>query len=67
MPWKGRGHIDINIKDEPQQVMIDLSDTGKGISPGNMCRRVFDPGIYDKKKGLGSWTYFVKTNHGNLS
>jgi signal transduction histidine kinase len=49
---EGKGTIDIRIKDEPQQVIIDLSDTGKGISPGNM-RRVFDPGFTTKKRGWG--------------
>jgi signal transduction histidine kinase len=49
---EGKGSIDVKIKDEPQQVIIDLSDTGKGISPGNI-RRVFDPGFTTKKRGWG--------------
>jgi signal transduction histidine kinase len=49
---EGRGHIDLNIKDETQQVIIDVSDNGKGISPGNI-RRVFDPGFTTKKRGWG--------------
>ena len=28
---EGRGHINIIIKDESQQVIIDVTDTGKGI------------------------------------
>ena len=49
---EGKGHIDVNIKDERQQVMIDISDTGKGISAGHL-RRVFDPGFTTKKRGWG--------------
>jgi signal transduction histidine kinase len=49
---EGKGNIDIKIKDEPQQVIIDLSDTGKGISSGYI-RRVFDPGFTTKKRGWG--------------
>jgi signal transduction histidine kinase len=49
---EGKGHIDINIKDEVKQVMIDVSDTGRGILPGNV-RRVFDPGFTTKKRGWG--------------
>jgi len=49
---EGKGNIEIKIKDEPQQVVIDLSDTGKGISPGYV-RRVFDPGFTTKKRGWG--------------
>jgi signal transduction histidine kinase len=49
---EGKGIIEVKIKDEPQQVFIDLSDTGKGISPGNI-HRVFDPGFTTKKRGWG--------------
>jgi signal transduction histidine kinase len=49
---EGKGHIDINMKDEPQQVIIDINDTGKGISSANI-RRVFDPGFTTKKRGWG--------------
>jgi signal transduction histidine kinase len=49
---EGRGIIEVKIKDEQQQVIIDVSDTGKGISPGNVYR-VFDPGFTTKKRGWG--------------
>jgi signal transduction histidine kinase len=49
---EGKGHVDINMKDEPQQVIIDINDTGKGISSANI-RRVFDPGFTTKKRGWG--------------
>src|SRR5580704_9680814 len=49
---EGKGNIEVKIKDEPQDVIIDISDTGKGISPGNI-HRVFDPGFTTKKRGWG--------------
>jgi signal transduction histidine kinase len=49
---EGKGQIDIRMRDEPEQVVIDVSDTGKGISTGNI-RRVFDPGFTTKKRGWG--------------
>jgi signal transduction histidine kinase len=49
---EGRGNIDIKIKDEPQQVIIDVSDSGKGILTAYI-RRVFDPGFTTKKRGWG--------------
>ena len=62
---EGKGIIEVKIKDEPQQVLIDLSDTGKGISPGNIDRG-FYPGFTTKKE-VGVSTFFVQTYHGNLS
>ncbi len=49
---EGQGSIDINIKNEPTQVVIDLSDTGKGISKKNIAN-VFKPGFTTKKRGWG--------------
>jgi signal transduction histidine kinase len=49
---EGRGQIDVEIKDEEQQVVIDVHDSGKGISASNI-RRVFDPGFTTKKRGWG--------------
>jgi signal transduction histidine kinase len=49
---EGRGHIDLQIRDEEQKVVIDVQDSGKGISASNV-RRVFDPGFTTKKRGWG--------------
>ena len=49
---EGKGIIDIRIKDELKQVVIDVSDNGRGISAVNV-RRVFDPGFTTKKRGWG--------------
>lgn len=48
----GKGSISISIKDETTQVMIDISDTGKGISKQNLAN-VFKPGFTSKKRGWG--------------
>lgn len=49
---EGKGSISIGIKDETTQVMIDISDTGKGISKQNIAN-VFKPGFTTKKRGWG--------------
>ena len=49
---EGKGHIDVQIRDEEEKVVIDVQDTGKGISAANI-RRVFDPGFTTKKRGWG--------------
>lgn len=49
---EGKGSISISIKDETTQVMIDISDTGKGISKQNIAN-VFKPGFTTKKRGWG--------------
>ncbi|HEY4155754.1 MAG TPA: HAMP domain-containing sensor histidine kinase [Puia sp.] len=49
---EGKGKISVDIKNESQQVIIDVTDTGKGISPSNI-RRVFNPGFTTKKRGWG--------------
>lgn len=48
----GRGSITVQIKNEPTQVVIDLTDTGKGISKKNIPN-VFKPGFTTKKRGWG--------------
>jgi signal transduction histidine kinase len=49
---EGRGHIEVQIRNELQKVVIDVQDSGKGISTANI-RRVFDPGFTTKKRGWG--------------
>lgn len=48
----GKGRINITIKNEITQVLIDVSDTGKGISKQN-TKKVFLPGFTTKKRGWG--------------
>jgi signal transduction histidine kinase len=49
---EGRGSIRIDIRDLQDQVNIDVTDTGKGISKQNIPK-VFNPGFTTKKRGWG--------------
>lgn len=49
---EGKGSINVTIIDEADAVMIDVSDTGKGISRKNI-NKVFKPGFTTKKRGWG--------------
>ena len=49
---EGRGSITVHIQDNASQVLIDVADTGKGISKNNILK-VFDPGFTTKKRGWG--------------
>lgn len=48
----GHGSIAVQIRNEAAQVIIDVSDTGKGISKKNIPN-VFKPGFTTKKRGWG--------------
>ncbi|MFD2571703.1 sensor histidine kinase [Spirosoma soli] len=50
---KGTGELRLNMVPLPhQEVAIDITDTGKGISKANM-QKVFSPGFSTKKRGWG--------------
>jgi len=49
---EGKGAITVDIKEEKKEVIIDVTDTGKGISKQNIGR-VFKPGFTTKKRGWG--------------
>jgi signal transduction histidine kinase len=49
---EGKGQITIDITSTPRTVLIDVSDTGKGISAQHI-RKVFKPGFTTKKRGWG--------------
>jgi signal transduction histidine kinase len=49
---EGKGSINIDIQDQPENVLIDVCDTGKGISKHNLGK-VFNPGFTTKKRGWG--------------
>ncbi|MEY2916848.1 MAG: hypothetical protein RIS73_562 [Bacteroidota bacterium] len=48
----GKGSIGIIIKNETSNIIIDVTDTGKGISKQNISN-VFKPGFTTKKRGWG--------------
>jgi signal transduction histidine kinase len=48
----GQGKITISLYEEKKSVIIDLSDTGKGI-PKTHFKAIFNPGYTSKKRGWG--------------
>lgn len=48
----GKGKISVNMYQTGQQVIIDVTDTGKGISAANI-NKLFKPGFTTKKRGWG--------------
>lgn len=48
----GNGTIKINVFEEVNTVMLDFSDTGKGISKKHF-KSIFNPGFTSKKRGWG--------------
>ncbi|MCG7855478.1 HAMP domain-containing histidine kinase [Flavihumibacter sediminis] len=49
---EGTGTITVDIRPVGENVQIDVTDTGKGISSSHI-RKVFDPGFTTKKRGWG--------------
>ena len=49
---EGKGQITVQILETERQVLIDVTDTGKGI-PATHIGRVFEPGFTTKKRGWG--------------
>jgi len=49
---EGKGSITVDIRENPTDIHIDVSDTGKGISSQNV-NQVFKPGFTTKKRGWG--------------
>ena len=62
MPWKEKVTITVNIKNETAQVIVDVTDTGKGISKQNISK-VFKPGFTTKKRGWGLGLTLMQTNY----
>jgi signal transduction histidine kinase len=48
----GKGSITIVIQDHEKEILIDVTDTGKGIAARNL-QKVFKPGFTTKKRGWG--------------
>lgn len=48
----GKGNLTTHIFEQGQHIVIDISDTGKGMTKANF-RNVFQPGFTTKKRGWG--------------
>ena len=55
----GEGQLDITVEDSPNNVVILVKDTGKGILRKNF-KNVFNPGFTTKKRGWGLGLTLVK-------
>ncbi|MBW1668535.1 MAG: GHKL domain-containing protein [Deltaproteobacteria bacterium] len=66
----GSGTIDIRVEQQKDRYLLQIQDTGSGISPENL-KRVFDPFFTTKEKGTGLGLAIVRKiieNHnGNIS
>ena len=49
---EGKGKISVDVQQLPNQVQIDVTDTGKGIARQHIAK-VFNPGFTTKKRGWG--------------
>ncbi|MDC1266168.1 HAMP domain-containing histidine kinase, partial [Flavobacteriaceae bacterium] len=49
---KGEGHIEVSIQATEAMVIIDVSDTGKGLSK-KLFNKIFETGYTSKKRGWG--------------
>lgn len=49
---EGKGKMKVDITDETDKIIIDITDTGKGINKANITK-VFKPGFTTKKRGWG--------------
>ena len=49
---EGKGKITIEIKQDSEKIVIDITDTGKGIDRRNF-KKIFRPGYTSKKRGWG--------------
>jgi hypothetical protein len=49
---EGKGNIAVTIQESEKEILIDVTDTGKGIAAKNL-QRVFKPGFTTKKRGWG--------------
>lgn len=49
---RGKGKLNIQLKEEQKWVCILISDTGKGMTKGKF-KKIFEPGYTSKKRGWG--------------
>jgi len=56
---EGRGSITFHLEKKHQNIVLDITDTGKGI-PASRHTSIFKPGFTTKKRGWGLGLSFVK-------
>lgn len=56
---EGEGKISFHIHKKGKRVLLDVSDTGKGITPGKF-KTIFQPGFTTKQRGWGLGLTLVK-------
>ncbi|MCB9261729.1 MAG: HAMP domain-containing histidine kinase [Flavobacteriales bacterium] len=56
---EGTGKLTFHISSTDKQIILDVSDTGKGINPSKF-KTVFEPGYTTKKRGWGLGLSLVK-------
>jgi len=49
---EGKGSITVTIQDQEKEILVDVTDTGKGIAARNI-QKVFKPGFTTKRRGWG--------------
>ena len=49
---RGKGELNLEIKEDAKTIKIMISDTGGGI-PKNKFKKIFEPGYTTKKRGWG--------------
>lgn len=49
---EGKGKIEVKLQQQDTKILIDVSDTGKGI-PAKNFKKVFQPGFTTRKRGWG--------------
>jgi signal transduction histidine kinase len=49
---EGKGKIKLNIKKTSKNILIAITDNGKGI-PKKLQQKIFSPGFTTKKRGWG--------------
>ena len=55
----GIGPITFHLERKHHELIMDISDTGKGV-PANRFKSIFKPGFTTKKRGWGLGLSFVK-------
>lgn len=48
----GKGELTVSINSDSRKIIVEISDTGKGI-PKSQFKKIFNPGYTSKKRGWG--------------